>query len=355
MKKLIYILSKLVLILLTFASCEDYYNPHLDSVPGLLVVESHFTNNLNQCYIKLTKSIDFYSSDQAGEIAGAKVELIERQGSSLTGIESSTGYFTFLSTPIPGNKYFLRITCGNDIYESDKVVMPPLPTIDTLYTENEIQKSYRTDDSGPTLVETPGRNICIDAPITSSLEYYRFNWRSVIEWGYAYPAPPIPQRILYGWKSRSQEGLFNLAGPKEFSVTDKVEQHPILFMNYNYLTYLDSATQIKRGYIIIIDQYGITKETYDFYDKLNQQFTAEGSLFDPVMTQVTGNIHCTTDPTKTVAGFFDLNSYRQYRYFMDFGSNEESAVIQRRINRKVDIPGNGFLVNIAPQFWENYN
>jgi hypothetical protein len=52
-------------------------------------------------------------------------------------------------------------------------------------------------------------------------------------------------------------------------------------------------------------------------------------------------------------GFFDLNSYRQYRYFLFFGYDEKTKVIQRRLNRYPDIPGNGEQQGIIPEFWEN--
>jgi hypothetical protein len=350
--ELIYIVFLTVLLV----SCEEYYKPDLEVVPGLLVVESHLTNDPNQNYVKLTKSRDFYSVESAEGIKGATVELIERGIASFTGKELSTGYFTFGSTPVIGKKYKLRITWENDAYESDEVIMPPLPTIDTLYTNHKTVKSFITDAYGvPEQVEISGRNICIDAPIRPTLEYYRFSWRSIIQWAYI-PVPPpgvmFPPPPIYGWNSRFDNGNFNIAGPKEFSVSDRVKNHPILFLGYDNRAYLDSSTQVFMGWIIIIDQYGISKESYDFHDKLNKQFSAEGSLFDPVLTQVFGNIHCKTDPEKIAVGFFDLNSYRQYRYFI-YLSGQDSKVYQHRINRHLDIPGSGSVEGAPPEFWEN--
>lgn len=351
-KELIYILSFAVLLV----SCEEYYKPDLESAPGMLVVESHLTNNPDQNFVKLSKTLDFYSTSQAEKISGAKVELIEIGGQTSKATEMSTGYFTFPTTPVSGKKYLLRITYQKDIFESEPVIMPPLPTIDTLYTRHTIVKSYRTDTYGsPTQIEDPGRDICIDAPITSSLEYYRFNWRAIIQWMYNPPAPPLefPPPPYFGWISRSQEGLFNIAGPKEFSSSDQVKSHPVLFLGYDNRAYLDSTEQVYYGWIIIIDQYGIPKESYDFHDKLNKQISAEGSLFDPVLTQVYGNIHCKTDPGKIAVGFFDLNSYRQYRYYLYLGRSQDSKIYQRRLNRYLDIPGRGFVIGNPPEFWEN--
>lgn len=356
MKQLTHVFIWLVLVLILFVSCEEYYTPKLDIVPGLMVVESRITNDPGQNFVKLTKTLDFYNKGLEEPVVGANVELVEYTIKSIRGTESSTGYFTFPETPQGGKKYLLRITYQNNIYESDVVIMPPLPTIDTLYTNHKVMKSYRTDAyGGPTQVETPGREICIDAPNMPTLDYYKFQWRAIIQWKYQSPptfgSPPPP---YYGWISYYQTGSFNIARPKQFSFSEQIKNHPILFLEYDNRAYLDSSAQIPQGWIVMIDQYGITKESYDFHEKLNKQFSAEGSLFDPVLTQVYGNITCTTDQTKLVLGFFDLNSYHQYRYFMSLGSSEDSKVIQRRLSRYLDIPGRGFVRGYTPEFWENY-
>lgn len=356
MKKQTFISGGLVLVLLLFVACEEYYTPKLDVVPGMLVVESNLTNDPNQNFVRLSVAKDFYGTNPEEKIIGAKVELNEPNGLSMNGVESGTGYFTFPKTPVAGKKYVLRISYQSDIYESNTVIMPPLPSIDSLYSNNQVEKSYRTDVfGGPTQVETLGREISIDASIKPSLEYYRFNWRAIIQWMYqpqsAFGPPPPP---YYGWISLYQNGSFNIAGPKQFSVSDQVKNHPILFLGYDSRAYLDSSTQIPQGWIVIIDQYGITKESYDFHDKLNKQLSADGSLFDPVLTQVTGNIHCKNDPSKIVLGFFDMNSYRQYRYFIYPGQYVGNKTIQRRLNRFLIISDRGYVRGIPPVFWENF-
>jgi hypothetical protein len=351
-KEIIY----LALFLGLFASCEEYYKPNLKVVPSILVVESRICNILQKSYVKLSMTQDFYNTSENLDVAGAKVELVQVGGSITRGIDGGAGYFTFTSSPIVGKKYFLRITNQNDIYQSETVLMPPVPQIDSLYTIDNVEKSYRTDAFGnPELVETEGRKIYIDAPITSSLEYYRFDWRAVLQWIYSPPgtstSPPPPP--WWGWKSIYNLSTFNIAGPKEFSRSDKVTKHPILSLAYDNKAYLDSNTLVGSGWILILDEYGISKSSYDFHEKLNKQLSAEGSLFDPVLTQVYGNIRCTSDPTKTILGFFELNSYRQYRYFLNFGTNKDAKVIQRRLNNYPDIPNYGLLKGSRPVFWES--
>jgi hypothetical protein len=348
-------LIHIVFLATLLVSCEEYYKPKLETVPGLLVVESHVTNDPNQNFVKLSVTNDFFNTNPKDNLTGTGVELLEIGSVIIPAIEKSPGYFTFTKTPVPGNKYKLRISYQKDTYESDTLQMPPIPKIDSLYTNHKVEKAIRNDAyGGITQINVPSREIYIDAPITPSLQYYRFNWRAILQWNLTPPSEGgIPPPSIYGWLSLYDNDLFNLAGPKQYSVSGQVQKHPILSLAYNNQVYLLSREQSGSGWIVIIDQYGISKASYDFHVNLNKQLSAEGSLFEPVLPQVYGNIHCISDDSKIALGFFDLNSYRQYRYFLFFGYDEKTKVIQRRLNRYPDIPGNGELQGIIPEFWEN--
>lgn len=351
-----------MLFLLLFTSCEEVYQPDLESVPGILMVDAHVTNDPNQNFVKLSKTRDFYATGPEERISGARVDLVQVTGTNLRPVEtpfrsteSGAGYYRFDNLPVAGNKYKLRIFHGGDVYESNLEVMPPVPDIDSLYTDFKLEKTLRTDAYGaPEQVETKGQEVYIDAPIRQTLQYYRFFWRTVLQWTY-YPrvinGPPVPSYL--GWISRYQDGLFNVAGKKQFSVSDHVSKHAITTLPYNPVAYLDSAAQTASGWIIILDQYGISKDSYDFHESLNKQLSADGNLFDPLLTQVYGNIRCKNDASKLVLGYFDLNSYKQHRYYLNLGMNEKSKVIKHRIFQYYDITDHGYVRGIPPAFWES--
>lgn len=376
----------MILSLIFLVSCEEYYTPALEEVTRAMVVESHITNDPKQNFVRISRTRNFYSTSAVEWITGALVELVEDNFKVVKAREDAPGYYVFPSTPVSGKKYRLRISHLKDVYESDYLVMPPLPVIDSLYTRHEVEKEYKTNAYNvPELFEKPGRQLYIDAPVTPELQYYRFNHRAIIQWVYnphlvsdpsaqsipnrklsqpifkSAPALPIPigedtsMHVLYGWISHTEVGLFNLSKPKEFSAAVGISKHPIVSLAYNSAQYLDSTLQKPFNWIIILDQYGISKESYDFYEKLNRQFSSDGSLFDPVMTQVFGNIHCKNDPEKIVLGFFDLKSFRQYRYYLNVGTGDDMTLILRPLDQFFDIPDRGFRKDEPPVFWEtNY-
>jgi len=75
-------------------------------------------------------------------------------------------------------------------------------------------------------------------------------------------------------------------------------------------------------------------------------------LFDPILTQVFGNMHCINDTSKIILGYFDLNSYRQSRYFLDIGINDKSPGVVRKLDQYHFIPADGYLDGEYPVFWE---
>ena len=343
-----------VFLLILFASCEEYYTPTIDKIDGQLVVEAQITNDATKSFVHLTRTRDFYSKLPAETVAGAKVELVEINGSVATGNENITGYFTFNTTPVTGKNYKLRITIGKDTYESETVTMPPVPIISNFYTEHKEEKVYRTDGYGiPSAYTVQGREIYIEAPVTSALSHYRFYTRSVIEWSFNPPSvfgPPPP--TIYGWKSFYQNANFNLTGPKKFSAaTDMIEKQPLLMLSYNAGEYINTDTLVTHGWIIIVDQYGTSAGSFDYHQKLNSQFAADGSLFDPIQTQIYGNITCKTDPSKIVFGYFDLNSYQQIRYYM-YLSSPQASVPLRQLFRYPFIPDEGQTVGSPPAWFE---
>jgi hypothetical protein len=328
LKRLIYFQFLLILL----ASCEEYYTPKIDDVSGHLVVDALITNDLSKNYVRLSTTRGFYDEQEPSEILDATVELVDKNGFIFEGTENGAGSFIFKAVPKIGNSYKLRIIYQSITYESEMVTMPSLPEILNASLVEKVKKEYFSDIYGVvTPTSFPGNDICIDAPVTDSLSNYRFSTRSILEWVYT-PKPPYQNgafmKEILGWNSFYPTN-FNIAGPKSFSQASvKIEKHAIEWLANESKYYLHADTLVSVGWILIVDQYGTSKGSFDYHEKLNSQFAADGSLFDPIPDQIHGNIKCVSDSSKIVFGYFDLNSYRQYRYFlkMDIKYNGDSLI-----------------------------
>lgn len=340
-------------LILLLSSCEEKYIPHIDNIEGQLVVEAQITNDPTKNFVHLTKTTAFYDKLTSAAVTGASVELVEINGRIIKGNANGPGFFNFSAVPLSGKNYKLRIIVQSLTYESEVVTMPPIPSILSFYTGHIERKEYSTDGYGvPIAYQVKGREIYVDAPITTELSNYRFNIRAVLEWSWFPqslfgPSPPAH----FGWQSHYPKSDFNIAGPKKFSQTGKIEKHPLMTLPYNAKELFLLPDSVMNGWIMIIDQYGTSKGSYEYHEKLNSQFAADGSLFDPIQTQIYGNITCISDPSKIVFGYFDLNSYRQYRYFLYFTS-PNADVIQRQIFNFPLIPDEGDVKFTPPAWWQ---
>jgi len=68
-------------------------------------------------------------------------------------------------------------------------------------------------------------------------------------------------------------------------------------------------------YRITVKQNAISKRAYDYYANIKKNIEQTGSIFAPTPSELSGNIICTTDPTKIVIGYVDVSITTQnHRY-----------------------------------------
>ncbi len=340
----------LIFLMPLLVSCEKLYHPAIDTVSGLLVVDAQITNDITRNMVHLTRTRSFYDDQAVREVTGAVVTLNELGTKVvLRAYEQTTGHYVFTEVPTIGKKYFLRIVIQNDTYESKVATMPPMPKLNNFYT-TKVTITYNQDsgEGTPRTYEKPGREIDADLAVSDSLSHYRFSVKSLIEWTLSQtPGSLLPDS--YGWFSYQNNERFILAGPPDVTEPGKIIKYPLLTLSYNSYDYFHSSLLplIATGWILFIEQYGISQESYDLHQRLNSQFAASGSLFDPIQTQVYGNILCKTKTSEIVYGYFDLYTFKEYRYFLIMPLPPLEITL-RPIYRYPDIPFDGEVKAIPP-------
>ena len=69
-------------------------------------------------------------------------------------------------------------------------------------------------------------------------------------------------------------------------------------------------------YSMLVTQYAISREGYEFFEIMKKNTEKMGSLFDQLPSMVRGNISCTTDPREMVIGFIDCSVSSSSRIFI---------------------------------------
>jgi len=69
-------------------------------------------------------------------------------------------------------------------------------------------------------------------------------------------------------------------------------------------------------YSIFVKQYSLTKEGYEYLDKMRKNTEITGSVFDAQPSELKGNIHDLANPNDPVIGFFSICNVEQKRLWI---------------------------------------
>ncbi|HEX6892095.1 MAG TPA: DUF4249 domain-containing protein, partial [Chryseolinea sp.] len=100
------------------------------------------------------------------------------------------------------------------------------------------------------------------------------------------------------------------------SSTDRLTENVVRDFPLTYLA--AGSSKLARRYSINVSQRTLTKEEYDFWLQLEKTTESLGGLFDPMPSQVTGNIRSTNNASSPVLGYFGGGSVSMERMFIDF-------------------------------------
>lgn len=348
-------LTYIILLLIAAVACEEIYNPELDEVDDLLVVEAILISNQTTNYINLSQTKGFNSTlNSYSPVTGANVYLVNENNEKIPCDENEPGKY-YLNIQIESEeKYYLWIDVESETYKSDWQEVPEVPVIDSIYPEFYTRTIIPgVANSTDNIVSEKGIQIYADMDNDTKLNHYRFTSRKVLQFVNYYDTVifmPIEMPI-YCWKTYYPTGSFNIAGPPEYSTEKSITKHPVEFFVKNYNKLIPDSVSFA-GWIYFLYQYGLNEDTYNYYSDLNSQLDAEGKIFDPVYIQAKGNISCTSSPEQAVLGNFEISSYAEKRYFLFYYKTHDNLKSFKSIPYLYDVPEDGTIKDIKPDFWE---
>ncbi|HUR10506.1 MAG TPA: DUF4249 domain-containing protein, partial [Flavitalea sp.] len=196
----------------------------------------------------------------------------------------------------------IRTQFGQE-YVSDFVPVKITPPIDSISWQ-------RTNDGVHTYVNTHD-------PLKTSTYYhfeYQEDWifhskyNSNIEYingNFVDRDPTI--NIFTCWSSEKSSRV--ITGTTANLESDIIKTLPITYIPYGSWKFQDK-------YSVMVRQYSLTKEGFEFWQDVKKNSEQLGTIFDPLPSQTVGNIHCITNPQETVIGFISAGSAVEKRIFI---------------------------------------
>jgi hypothetical protein len=90
---------------------------------------------------------------------------------------------------------------------------------------------------------------------------------------------------------------------------DVVYQFPITIVPF-------TSEKIETKYSILVKQYALTGDAYEFYSNIQKNTEQLGSIFDAQPSQLSGNIHNVADATEPVVGYVSVTNAQSKRIFI---------------------------------------
>ncbi|MEI6050219.1 MAG: DUF4249 domain-containing protein [Bacteroidota bacterium] len=292
----------LFVFLLIINSCVTEFIPQIDEEKELMVVQGLLADQGAPVSIKLSTSLPLGQKSEAKPLSGCNVFITDDAGGSFLLSETDPGLYVTLFHGNVGRYYTLHIRTGasrnNFTYESFPMKMKPVPPIDSLYYEKIV-----TRESVGYIKGIEECQIYLDThdPENNS-RLYRWDYSET--WVLRLPFD-IPNQTC--WISNNSKNIY-IASTEAIS-DNRITRHPI--------TYISNVTdRLKTKYSILVNQYSLNEDEYNYWEKLQKLTEQVGGLYDIIPASIPSNIMCIENPDEKVLGYFSVSATSSKRIFI---------------------------------------
>jgi hypothetical protein len=294
-----------VILVLHFCR-EPYVPPAIQNPPAYLVVDGYLNGSQDSTVIRLTRTRNLDSLSTVPEL-GAQVTVTGDDSSVHPLFEEGNGYYSSPQLGLNTNmNYRLRImTANGESFQSDTVSVRVTPAIDSVF--------WRNDSSGV------GIYVNTHDPMNSTW-YYR--WDYVETWQYhsdvMSPALWVNDQLVIRSPAEQIYTCYTTIYSSSINVATSARLSQDIISNYQLVQIPMGDEKLNREYSILVKQYAITSDAYSYWENLKQNTEQVGGLFDPQPSQLTGNIHCLSNPKETVLGYIGASTVSAQRIFINY-------------------------------------
>lgn len=312
-------------------SCIDPYNPpEIESSEPYLIVDGLVDLNSENARVELVHSQALNEQGEPLRESNATVSIIVNGEQTFILPETVPGQYASWGLSIkPGDQCQLRIqTAAGEEFISEVVTSRATPPIDSVtWTANPTHLDIEVNTHDP----------------TGNTRYYRWKYEETVMYRSIHPSSAIwdqglqavrgrnfDEQIFECWKTTpsSNIGVFSTKGLSE----DVVSKHIIT-------TFPSTAWELRTKYSILVKQYAIDENEFNFWTQLRKNTESIGTIFDPQPSQIPGNIHAENPSGQKVFGYFSVGASAEQRMFISY-----QQLPYKASEYETGYPGCGFMV-----------
>ena len=345
MKRIFYILFLCMVYTSINTGCKKSYTPPAIKADNkFLVIDGTLISSADSpTVLTLSRTIKLTDTTFSSSFEpDAAVSVESKNGQTINFTEESNGRYKANSVILNyADQYRLKIqTANGNQYESDYVDVKRTPPIDSItwQYQNDIMIFANTHD-----------------PLNNT-KYYR--WDFVETWQHESKfSRTIAQQngLIYYVDSTNQTfDCWSSANSTQILTGSSVALSEDVISNNLINTIPKNSDKAAIRYSILVKQYALSEDAYQYFEILKKNNESLGSIFDAQPTQLVGNIHSVKNPAEIVVGFFTASSVQQQRIFIDRASNPPDTGRSCDIINIPQDPNNYLLYNYPDKAYEPY-
>jgi hypothetical protein len=337
--------TKTIFLLLFLACCVEPYDPPVDDRDvNLLVVDGFLDATSATASVTLTRTLPVESTQPIQPELSAFVRMEDDQGNLYTLIQNGTpGTYTgaVSDVSLERNYRLLITTGGNREYQSHFVPVIETPAIDSItyaITPGGVQFLVTTHDP------------------SNKAGYFRWKYQETYQYNSEFNSVFMFQGkdIVYRpaelahhtcWKTNFSTDI--LVGGTQHLKQSIISDFPVSFIP-------NGSVKLTVQYSLLVQQQAITEDAFEYWSNLKKTTEQVGGLFDPLPSEVRGNIHSTANPGETVLGFFSAGTVQESRKFLRRSSLPLEVIrsfIVHNPSCVLDTTLNADLPNLSTSTW----
>jgi len=335
MKKSFYFIVSLVIAI----GCKQVYEPNVETKNiRLLVAEGFINSGQGPTIIHLSRSVNLQDTGTTSEV-GATVKVEGDDGSAFLLTDDQNGRYSIPQLSLGNNvKYRLHIkTADAKEYASDYSAVKFTPQVDSITWQKEDDglriyvHAHDAQNKTKYYQWKYEETWEFHATYYSSLKYIRDGTNRITALVWRYQDHSVDTTIYKCWNTMNSTSI--ILGSSE-KLSSDVIYLPVQFIE-------PGSEKLSVLYSLYLKQYAVSQDAYLFMGRMKKNTEQVGSLFDAQPSQLSGNIHCLTDPKEPVIGFVEITQEQVKRVFIYNGQvpggwSYASACIQFVLDNDLD-------------------
>ncbi len=294
-----------VLLFIIQTSCIKRFDPEIQSTDAVKFVVTGQVNKGDEIQRVNISTSSPVSNPKLYPVAGCNVKIIDDKGNLYLADDMLNGNYQIF---IPQSELSVGSSFKVDIFVpggvnlvSDFDQIHDGPDIDTVYYQVEQLPAEKPS------TELDGIRFCLDLDATAFTTRY-FRWEATETWQYKAKLASSVSGVKVCWSTAPIKSIY-LVSTKNLT-QNKYTRFPLHFVDNI------SSPRLSFGYSLLVRQYAMSEASYNYWQKIQENSTEQGGLYEKQPLAIKGNIRNISDPDQIVLGFFSANTVKSKRIFV---------------------------------------